>query len=159
LAGRSVADIPYTPTFFPLLLKESNGPAELLKNALKMRKSVEVGEYRAWLKETLDDFSRNGQISIARTREVEKIQSAVQRKLAGMPFPQVDIKMTLADVAVLKPPIPSIDLTAPAKAAWGWFIDQLPGRRHRKLLTRATIAEREFVEINIRISTVWNGPS
>jgi hypothetical protein len=159
LTGRPIADIPYTPTFFPLLLAQSNGPAELLKNALKMRKSAEVADYRAWLRETMDDFSRNGRISIARTREVEKIQSAVQRKLAGMPLPQVDLKMTLADVAALKPPIPGIDLTQPAKAGWGWFIDQLPGYRHRKLLTRAIVADREFVEINLRVSTVWHGRS
>lgn len=158
LTGRPVADIPYTPTFFPLLLAESSGPAELLKNALKMRKSKEVTDYRAWLRNAIKDFRQNGRISTERTREVERIKSAVQQKLAGMPLPRIDLKTTLAEVAAFKPPIGGVDLGPPAKAAWGWLINQLPGRRHRKLLTRAVIADREFVNLNVRISTVWKGP-
>ena len=157
LSGRPATDIPYTPTFFPLLLSESNTPAELLRNAMKYRKSPEVRDYRAWLNEALDDFKRNGHIATKRFREVERIAASIRGKLAGIPFPQVEIKTTVADVAGLKTPGVGIDLTAPAKAAWGWTISQLPGKRHRKLLTRAIIADREFIDLGVRTSTVWSG--
>lgn len=157
LSGRPTADIPYTPTFFPLLLSESNTPAELLTNAMKYRKSPEVCDYRAWLGETLDDFKLNGHIATERVREVKRIEDTIRGKLAGIPFPKVEIKTTVADVTGLKPPGVGIDLTAPAKAAWGWMISQLPGKRHRKLLTRAIIADREYIDLNIRISRVWSG--
>jgi hypothetical protein len=158
LTGRPTADIPYTPTFFPLLLKESKGPAELLKNAMKYRKSGEVRDYRAWLKEALDDFNRNGRIPVERFREVERIAAAIRARMAGIEFPKIEIKTTVADVAGLKAPGVGIDLTAPVKNAWGWMITQLPGKRHRKLLTRALIADREYLDIGIRIATVWDGP-
>lgn len=157
LVGRPTAEVPYTPTFFPLLLVRSAGPAELLKNALGLRSSSEAGDYRAWLREALSDFNTNGRISIERAREVETIASAIRRKLEGFPVPKVEIKMTVADVAAVKPPGVGVDLTAPAKAAWGWFVEQLPGKRHRKLLARAIIADREYVELDRRVKTVWSG--
>jgi hypothetical protein len=157
LVGRPTANVPYTPTFFPLLLLRSAGPAELLTNALDLRKSAEVRDYRAWLHEALTDFNTNGRIPNARAREVAKIASAIQRKLEGLPVPKIEIKMTVTDVAAIKPPGIGVDLTAPAKAAWGWLVEQLPGRRHRKLLTRAIIADREYVELDRRVRTVWSG--
>ena len=157
LVGRPTAEIPYTPTFFPLLLGRSSGPADLLRNALDMRSSAEVRDYRAWLGEALADFDTNGRIPVERAREVSKIASAIQRKVDGFPFPKVEIKMTVADVAAAKPPGIGIDLTAPAKAAWGWLVSQLPGKRHRKLLTRAVVADREYLELDRRIHTVWSG--
>jgi len=156
LSGRPTADIPYTPTFFPLLLSESDSPAALLRNTMKYRKSPEVRDYRAWLNEALDDFNRNGRIATEPFREVDRIAASIRSKLAGIPFPQVEIKTTVADVTGLKAPGVGIDLTAPVKAAWGWTISQLPGKRHRKLLTRAVIADREYIDLGIRTSTVWS---
>jgi hypothetical protein len=157
LVGRPTDDVPYTPTFFPLLLGRSAGPAELLTNALELRQSSEVQDYREWLHAALTDFNTNGRIPIARAREVGRIATAIQGKLAGFPAPRVEIKMTVTDVAAVKPPGIGVDLTAPAKAAWGWFVEQLPGKRHRKLLTRAIIADREYVELDRRVRTVWSG--
>jgi hypothetical protein len=158
MAGCLAADIPYTPTFFPLLLQCSDGPAEVMKNALALRRSIDVIDYRAWLHEALTDFDTNGRIPIGRVREVVKITNAIQRKLEAFTVPKIEIKMTVADVAAGKPPGIGVDLTAPAKAAWGWFVEQLPGRRHRKLLTRAIIAAREYVNLDRRVHTVWSGP-
>jgi hypothetical protein len=157
LVGRPIANVPYTPTFFPLLLQRSTGPAELLTNALRLRKSGEVRDYRAWLHEALTDFDTNGRIPIKRAREVKKIANAIGGQLEGFPFPKVEIKMTVADIAAAKPPGVGVDLTAPAKVAWGWLVEQLPGRRHRKLLTRAIIADREYVKLDRRVQTVWKG--
>lgn len=157
LVGRPTAEIPYAPTFFPLLLSRSNGPADLLRNALDLRGSGEVRDYRAWLFKALTEFDTNGRIPVEHAREVGTIAAAIEKKLEGLPVPRVEIKMTVADVAVGKPPGVGVDLTAPARAAWGWIIEQLPGRRHRKLLTRAIIADREYVELDRRVQTVWSG--
>jgi len=43
------------------------------------------------------------------------------------------------------------------KDAWGWMVTQLPGKRHRKLLTRALIADREYIELGKRIAIEWHG--
>lgn len=109
------------------------------------------------MREALTDFDMNGRITVARAREVEKIASAIRQQLKGFPFPELEIKMTVADIAALKPPGVGVNLTEPAKAAWGWIVEQLPGRRHRKLLTRAIIADREYLELDRRAQTVWNG--
>jgi len=157
LSGRPTTEIPYTPTFFPMLLSTSDGPGELFKKAMKLRKSGEVKDYRAWLHETLLDFKRNGRIAVERYREVDKIADAIRSRMAGIPFPKVEIKTTVADVTGGKLPGVGLDLTAPAKAVWGWVIERLPSKRHRKLLTRAIIADREYLDLGIRIATVWGG--
>jgi hypothetical protein len=36
------------------------------------------------------------------------------------------------------------------------MIGQLPGKRHRKLLTRAVIANMEYVALDQRVKTVWS---
>jgi len=155
LAGWAVADIPYTPTFFPMLLAESDGPRAVLTNALELRRSGEVRDYRQWLRDALQDFSTNGRIGHARELEVSKIADAIRKKLkGGHALPEV--KLTVAEALAAKPP--SVDLTAPAKALWGWFVDQLPRRRHRKLLTRAILAHHDYVELDRRVNTVFQGP-
>jgi len=154
VSGLKTADIPFTPTFFPMLLQTSANPAEVLANALKLRKSSEVKDYRVWLAEALTDFSKNGCIPLARTKEVEKIASAIHQKIQGSSFPKVEIKTTIADIA--KGPEVSLDLSEQAQSAWGWMISQLPGKRHRKLLTRAVIAQMEYVVLDKRVKTVWS---
>jgi hypothetical protein len=157
LLGRPVADVPYTPTFLPLLLAHASGPADVLGLALELRKSGEVRDYRSWLLAALTDFDANGRITIERTREVEAIERAIRRRLAGLPLPSVEIKTTVAAIAGGALPAPGLDLGKPMAAAWGWLVSQIPGRRHRKLLTRAVIADREYVEIDRRLRTVWSG--
>jgi hypothetical protein len=154
VSGLKTADIPFTPTFFPMLLQTSANPAEVLANALKLRKSPAVKDYRAWLGEAMTDFNKNGCIPIARTKEVEKIASAIRHKTDGSSFPKVEIKTTIADIA--KGPEVSLDLSEQAQSAWGWMIGQLPGKRHRKLLTRAVIANMEYVALDQRVKTVWS---
>lgn len=154
LTRRQADDVPFTPTFLPMLLKESAGPADLLANALKLRGSGEVRDYRSWLREALNDFDANGFISIERAREVDRIAEAIRNRIEGSP--RVELKIAI--VGEIRPEA-SIDLTETVRAAWGWVIGLLPGNRHRKLLTRATIADLEYIEIERRIQTVWNGPA
>lgn len=124
----------------------------------KRSRSGEARDYRAWLREALSDFDTNGRIPVARAREGVNIASAIQRRLEGFPLPKLEIKMTVADVASAKPPSIGVDLTSTASATWGWVVAQLPGTRHRKLLSRAIIADREYLALDRRVRTVWSGP-
>jgi len=51
----------------------------------------------------------------------------------------------------------SIGLSELARSAWGWFLERLPGRRYRKLLTRAIILDNEYRDLTRRANTVWMG--
>ena len=42
-------------------------------------------------------------------------------------------------------------------SAWGWFLERLPGKRYRKLLTRAIILDNEYQNLTRRAQTVWMG--
>jgi len=159
LAGRAAQEVPYTPTFFPLILSESSGPRTLLRKALDLRKSPEARDYRQWLRTALADFDTTGRIDVSREREVKAIAKAVERRIGGAPLPRVEIKMTVADAVAMQPPSVGIDLTGVAKSAWGWMIASLPGRRHRKLLTRAVVACREYVALDRLVDAVWAGPA
>jgi hypothetical protein len=156
LSGKQTAELPYVPTFFPLLLSQASGPAELLMKALELRASGEASDYRAWLRDALVDFDTNGHIPNSRIQEVKKIANAVERMKKGLPLPKIELKVSVADVAAAKPP-GSVDFTLPAKAAWGWLLEQLPSKRHRKLLSRAVIADGEYVKLDNRVRAVWSG--
>lgn len=74
-------------------------------------------------------------------------------------MPEIKVKATLADVAGTvagKAPNPlSVDLTAPIARLIGWGLSSLPGKRYRKLLSRALVADLQYVQIENRIKTVW----
>jgi hypothetical protein len=159
LAGHAAQELPYTPTFFPLILSKSSGPRTLLREALDLRKSSEACDYRNWLRAALADFDTTGRIGVAREKEVKGIADAIERRVGGAQLPRVEIKMTVADAVAMKPPSVGIDFTGVAKSAWGWMIASLPGRRHRKLLTRAVVADREYVALDRLVETVWAGPA
>jgi hypothetical protein len=93
-------------------------------------------------------------------QEVKKIAAAIDKRIAGdVPVPKVEVKVDVADVAMLAagaPPIPGkIDLTPTLAALWGWSLSSLPGRRHRKLLVRAIIEDHAYRKIQSKIKSVW----
>ena len=141
------AEVPFVPSFFPLLLHESSGPAELLDRAIAMRSAPEVVDYRAWLTAALADFSANGRIGLTYQRDVATIATRIRRRLDGAPWPDAQPSVTAVNV----------DLTKPMKAAWGWVVERLPGTRHHKLLSRALLTHASYVELDRRVKTVWSG--
>jgi hypothetical protein len=141
------ADVPFVPSFFPLLLHESSGPADLLDRALALRAAPEVGDYRHWLTAALADFSTNGRIGLTYQRDVATIAARIKRRLDGAPWPDAQPSLTAV----------SVDLTKPMKAAWGWVVERLPGYRHHKLLSRAVLTQASYVAIDRRVHTVWHG--
>jgi hypothetical protein len=144
------ADV-YAPTFFPLLLHECSTPSEVLSKALALRASSEVSDYRHLLQVAMEDFEINGHISTQWMQEMKAIRDAIQRQREGLGFPAIEIKMSVAELT----PEVSIDVGPAAGAFWGWFLSQLPGRRHRKLLTRSFLSDLEYVNLKQRLQTVW----
>jgi hypothetical protein len=161
VTGRSTADVPYTPTFFPYLLAQSQGPREMLANTIALRSSPEVRDYRRWLDDALRDFDASGRISAQRRRDVDVIAAAVRAKLAsgGATIP-LDVKAMVVDAARGEPQKGVREVAASATDyIWGFIVENLPGNRHRKLLLRALLADAEYLAIAKRVRSVWSGPS
>jgi hypothetical protein len=155
LPALKTAEIPFTPTFFPMLLHQSSNPRQLLAVALQLRNTSEVREYREWLQNVLDDFGSNGRISVKVTQEVNAILQAVRRRSEAFKFPNIEFKTTVSGLVGTAEAELSVDLAELAASAWGWFVEQLPGRRYRKLLSRAIVLENEYVDLRRRAETVW----
>lgn len=154
-ANTPIEDLPWRPTFFPYLLSKATTPTGILKEVVKLRKNKAVADYRAWFNEAFQEFTVNGKFSLKKRDDIRKIAERIDRKLGIIPSgPKVDVKVTVADAIALKPP-GSIDVTPAIQGLWGWFLDSLPGNRYRKLLTRAIVADNEYVVLENRVKTVW----
>ena len=151
------AEIPFTPTFFPMLLHESGNPQAMIARAIRHRNSPEVQEYREWLRTILDEFSNNGRIPMQVTREVQSILDAVRNRSESFRFPNIDFSVSVSALTGALEPEISVELTELARSAWGWFLERLPGKRYRKLLTRAIILDNEYQNLTRRAQTVWMG--
>lgn len=147
----AVEDLPWRPTFFPYLLSKAEKPDELLKEVVKLRRSPEVRDYRQWLGVVMPELKRDGKITSETRRDVEKIVESVDRRLGAIStMPKVEIKLKVA----LAFPV-EVDMMPTVKGLWGWFLNSLPGKSYRKLLTRAIVADHEYVKLENRIKTVW----
>jgi hypothetical protein len=148
-------DLPWRPSFFPYLLDRAKSPMGVLWEALVLRRSSEVREYRQWLGEVLDDWKRHGKIAEEKRRDVKAIAERVDRLLGVVSSaPKFELKVTVADAISSKPP-GAIDLMPTVKGLWGWFLDNLPGKRYRKLLARAVVREREYIAMTNAVRSTW----
>lgn len=149
-------DLPWMPTFFPYLLSKADTPMEVLHEAIKLRKTKEVMDYRLWIGQVLDDWERNGHIGTDKVKDVEKISENIDRILGRKPsLPQINLKVSVADVVKAKPS-GGIDASSSVNALWGWFLNSLPGNRYRKLLARAIVDDSEYPRLLKRLNTVWS---
>ncbi len=152
----NVEDLPWLPTFFPYLLSKADTPEEILKEVVKLRNSSEVKDYRQWFDEVMNDWKNNGKISVEKRNDVKAIAKSVEYGLGNISrMPQVELKAKIAEVGMGMPIPGEVNFTPAIKGLWGWFLNSLPGKRYRKLLTRAIIADHEYVKIENRIRTVW----
>jgi hypothetical protein len=148
-------DLPWTPSLFPYLLSKARVPLDLIELVAKLRKTTEVREYRRWLREVLRD-AQDGKVSIEKRKDVKALLASIDRTLGSVPrLPTVEVKVTVADVVKGKPP-GAVDFTPTLKTLWGWFLENLPGNRYRKLLTRAVVADNEYPVLMNRIKNLWN---
>lgn len=154
-ANTRCGDLPWFPTFFPYLLSKAKTPNDLLREAVALRHTSGVAEYRSWLKEVIDDWTLYGKINDAKVKDVHAIAQDIDRRIGAVSWaPKIDLKVTMANVVAMKLP-GSIDFTPTAKALWGWFLPSLPGKRYRKLLSRAIVEDQRYDDLVRCVKTVW----
>jgi hypothetical protein len=152
-------DLPATPTFLPYLLKhDDKTPRELLKRALKLRRSSIVGEYRHWRKAIMDDIDK-GRMLTKRRKEIAELAAALARELrvetdSGT---KVSAKIGVKVAAV----VPEFGAEIGIEKEWnlgialGWLLRNIPGHQYRKLLMRLIIAQREYSHIDRHLRKLW----
>jgi hypothetical protein len=156
-AGKQYEELPWTPTFFPYLLHKADSPHTFLEELIKLRQSPEIQDYRIWFNEVINDFKDNGRIGNDKIRNIKSIAKHIDKVTGEIPSaPKVELKASIADVAGAKIP-GGVDLSPALGRMWGWFLQNIPGKRYRKILTRAVIADKEYVKIENRIKKVWSG--
>ena len=78
-AGNHYEELPWMPTFFPYLLSKAQSPDSMLQEVIKLRRSPEIKEYRAWLRDVMQDFKVNGRISTKKIKNVQSIAKHIDR--------------------------------------------------------------------------------
>lgn len=147
-------DIPWTPSFFPMILDNAKTRKDIIPEILKLRKSSEIKDYKEWLKHVLDDLEINGQITTKTKKEIAKIEKSIKYSTGLLKSsPEIKVSTTVLDV---KPQSPlSVDLSNTFDRLSGWFMDSLPGNRYRSLLKRAIIKNNDFEFIDRKIRSVF----
>jgi hypothetical protein len=150
---KELADL---PPFLPYLLsKDPRNLTELLQTAIHLREEGEVRDYRALRTKILRDWRDKGRRfdDLVIEKELQKIKAAVRRKLQTGGDASVG-----ATISVKFLPIPSVEVQSlPLQIAplWGWILQQLPGRRYSKLLTRMMLASESYERIDRHLYTLW----
>jgi hypothetical protein len=132
----------------------------MLRRALELRRSPEVRDYRRWVNAALLEFDSEGRIATARRREVDSIAEAIRKRVdpAGR-TPAVEVKTVVMDVAEdgVRKTAASVGVGL-LDRLWGFFVDLVPGRRHRTLLTRALVSDAEHLALENHVRAAWSGP-
>jgi hypothetical protein len=135
------------PPFLPYLLSLNPAdPADLLAKAIALRQRPDVVEYRQWRNTLLVDWRTKGRIGNEVRRDLARTGESVKRNIAVG-----DSGCELKINAVTLVPEASVDL----KRLAGWFLQELPGRRYTKLLSKLVLADIEYRKLDRAIDTLW----
>lgn len=175
-------ELPWTPSFLPFLLEKTNryreGPDVLLERAKELRSSKAVEKYRK-LREAL--VSEDADRSAEARKELEAAADAVATSLDSNKeemhrFRHVAVEVLPKAIGAAAGAVVGAMAAGPAGAAagglvgvvgeealkplqarlWGWFLDGLPFRSARKLLTRSARAERNLhTDLAKQLHAVW----
>jgi hypothetical protein len=169
-AGWRCDELPWTPSFLPFLLKQMKryreGPDVLLKRAKELRSSRAIQRYRT-LRDAL--VSENVERSEKARKELQAAADSVVTSLDSnrqelQLFRHIAVEILPKAVGAAGGALVGALVAGPAGAAgggvagvvgeealrpvqrklWGWFVDGLPFRSARKLLTRSVRAEQEM---------------
>jgi hypothetical protein len=90
-------------------------------------------------------------------RSVKGLTDRVARELGVAKDELVSAKLNAAQLGTgaLSPIDASVDLRKGAKRLWGWVFPGLINRGSRKLLTRATVAQSEYIDIAKALRNRW----
>lgn len=181
-AGWRSDELPWTPSFLPFLLKKMNryreGPDILLQRAKELRSSKAIQRYRK-LRRAL--VSENAERSEEAQKELQAAADAVASELGSnrqelqyLRHLAVEILPRAVGVAggalagaLVAGPVGAVggglagvvgeEALRPVQSRlWGWFVDSLPFRSARKLLTRSVRAEQEMQgDVARYLRVVW----
>jgi hypothetical protein len=157
--GGTVENMPIL-SFMPLLLSRGNAretPADVLARALAFRSLPAVRDYRAQLAALFAEWADEGSISQETRRSVKGLTDRVARELGIAKDELVSAKLNAAQLGTggLSAIDASVDLRQGTKRLWGWVFPGLINRGSRKLLTRATAAQSEYVDIAKALRNRW----
>lgn len=153
-AGGTFVDVP-TLSFVPLLLQRGSAgetATDVLDRALAFRSLPAMREYRAQQAALFAEWLPEGVISQETRRSVRQLTDRVARELGVTEDELVSAK---AQVGTGFPAAASVDLRKASKRLWGWIAPGLINRGSRKLLTRATAAQSEYVDIAKALRSRW----
>jgi hypothetical protein len=181
-AGWRSDELPWTPSFLPFLLKQmkpyQEGPDTLLKRAKDLRDSKAIQQYRK-LRDAL--VSENAERSAEARKELQAAADSValsldsnQQELQYQRHFAVEILPTAVGItggavvgALAAGPVGAAvgslvgyvgeeALKLVSDKLWGWFVDRLPFRSARKLLTRSARAERDIQrDLAGQLHSIW----
>ena len=176
-------ELPWTPTFLPWLLKQIDvmhqGPHDLMAEAVKLRKSDAIEQYRKWRADLLTPD--NAERQQARER-FEEVAQGVARHLGRDDYQELEhtrhwLVGLLPRVigggvgagfgTFLAGPPGAVGgavlgvlgeevLRGKAEKLWGWVIDKLPYRSASKILTQSILADYSTRrELTDNLYQVW----
>jgi hypothetical protein len=157
-AGGTTLDMPNL-SFVPYLLAQGHDgetATDLLGRALALRSYSEMEAYRALTAELFAEWSQ-GRVSPKTRGAVRHVSERVARKLGVRADDLVSAKLNAVALATGGVPVEaSVDLVKAGRRLWGWAFPGLMNRGSRKLLTRASAAQSEYVDIAKALRTRWN---
>jgi hypothetical protein len=157
-AGGTVEDMPIL-SFMPLLLSRGHAgetAGDVLERALAFRSLPAVRDYRMQLAALFAEWAGEGSISETR-RSVKRLTERVARELGVAKDELWTTKVNAAKVSTggFPPVDASLDVREGTKRLWGWIFPGLINRGSRKLLTRATMAQSDYVDIAKALRNRW----
>jgi hypothetical protein len=152
------------PTFLPYLLaKEPRSPRDLLRLALRERRSGLVRSYREWRLRLLSDLA-DGRVRRSTQKELRGITAEIQRNARGEAAAALhlsyaaDWKLLLAavvgDPAALLGGV-KLEGEVNQEALRFRLASILPGRGYRKLLSKVVASQDEYFALDRALRNVW----
>ena len=146
----------WQPTFLHLVLERAKSLSDIPGIVNKLRKSGPVQDYRAWRTQALHEWKHQGGLSEKSLRSVERLRHAL---MASMDNVAAAADAGVAWVETLAKQSPETAAKAVAKTAplFGWVLNEIPGRRHIKLLANSTHARGRYPHIERCVRSLWEG--
>jgi hypothetical protein len=136
------------PSFLPhLLSKKPGNTRELLEEALKLRQSDVLSDYRTWRASIISDWQDHGKIAAETERELRRAVRRVLDQL-GIDTQQSNFTMGVNFLFLYG--------EAAVEKLIGWIPPLKEGRRHSKLLMRSIKEAYDYKKLNHALKKIWS---
>lgn len=144
----------WQPTFLHYVLEQAKSLRDIPPLVAKLRRSGAVVDYRAWRTQALDEWRTKGGLDRKSLKTIERLRIALTRTDsgyaaagdAGVAWVETAVKMSLESAAK------TVAKTAPLIS---WVLNELPGRRHLKLLANSLHAKGRYPQIERSVKNLW----